>query len=373
MAARRSPGGLTMDGITASFKLGWARFTLDVDLSIPGRGVTVLFGRSGSGKTSVLRCIAGLERAPRGHLVVNGAVWQDEGRWLPPHERPVGYVFQEASLFAHLSVRGNLQYGLRRAPASHEISLDQAIDLLGIGHLLDRKPDRLSGGERQRVAIARALAVSPRLLLMDEPLASLDSPRKSEILRYIERLREEVKIPIIYVSHAIDEVTRLADTLVLISDGRVTATGSVPELTSRLDLRSQIGRFEGGAIVDARVLTQDLATGIAKLAFDGGELLTTDVDALAGERVRVRIRARDVSIALDCPKNISILNCLPGVVAEIAQDGASSADVKIDVGGASIIARVTRHSISVLRLEPGTRVFALIKAVSLDRHSVGYA
>jgi len=373
VAARRSPGGLSLEGIAARFKLGWAGFTLEVDLGIPGRGVTVLFGRSGSGKTTLLRCIAGLERASQGRLVVNGEVWQDEGRWLPTHERPIGYVFQEASLFPHLSVMGNLRYGLRRAHPSGEISLDHAIDLLGIRHLLERKPDRLSGGERQRVGIARALAVSPRLLLMDEPLASLDSARKSEILRYIERLREEVKIPIIYVSHAIDEVTRLADTLVLISEGRVTSVGSVPELTSRLDLRSQIGRFEGGAIIDARVLSQDLATGIAKLQFAGGELLTTDLDALAGEHVRVRIRARDVSIALDCPKNISVLNCLPGVVAEIGQDGKSSADVKIDVGGTSIIARITRHSIGTLRLAPGVRVFALIKAVSLDRHSVGFS
>ena len=373
MAACRPAGGLTLDGIAARFKLGWARFTLDVDLVIPGRGVTVLFGRSGSGKTTLLRCIAGLERTPNGKLVVNGEVWQDEGRWLLPHERPVGYVFHEASLFPHLTVMGNLQYGLRRARAPAEISLDQVIELLGIAHLLERKPDRLSGGERQRTGIARALAVSPRLLLMDEPLASLDSARKSEILRYIERLREELKIPIIYVSHAIDEVTRLADTLVLISDGRVTGVGSVPELTSRLDLRSQIGRFEGGAIIDARVLSQDLATGIATLEFKGGELLTTDVDALAGERVRVRIRARDVSVALECPKSISVLNCLPGVVAEIGQDGASSADVRIDVGGTSIIARITRHSILNLRLAPGVGVFALVKAVSLDRHSVGYS
>ncbi len=364
---------MTAEGIAARFRLGWDRFTLDVDLALPGRGVTVLFGRSGSGKTTLLRCIAGLERAPGGRLVVDGEVWQDENRWLPTHERPVGYVFQEASLFAHLSVMGNLQYGLRRANASRAISLEHAIELLGIGHLLDRKPDRLSGGERQRVGIARALAVSPRLLLMDEPLSSLDAARKSEILRYIERLREELKIPIIYVSHAIDEVTRLADKLVLISDGRVTGMGSVQELTSRLDLRSQIGRFEGGAIIDARVVSQDLATGIAKLAFDGGELMTTDVDALAGERVRVRIRARDVSIALDCPKNISVLNCLPGVVAEIGQDGGSSADVRMKVGNTSIIARITRHSIRNLRLEPGVEVFALVKAVSLDRHSVGFS
>ncbi len=372
MAAGHPPG-LTVEGIQARFNLGWPQFTLDVDLTIPARGVTVLFGRSGSGKTTLLRCIAGLERTKNGRLAVNGEIWQDDDKWIPTHDRPLGYVFQEASLFPHLTVKGNLLYGMRRAQPSGEIRLDHAIDLLGIRHLLDRKPDRLSGGERQRVGIARALAVSPRLLLMDEPLASLDSARKSEILRYIERLRDDLEIPIIYVSHAIDEVTRLADTLVLISDGRITAVGSVQELTSRLELRSQIGRFEGGAIIDARVVAQDLTTGIARLEFDGGELLTTDVDALAGERVRVRIRARDVSIALECPRNISVLNCLAGVVSEIGQDSASSADVRIEVGRTTIIARITRHSVGTLRLTPGVPVFALVKAVSLDRHSVGFS
>ena len=362
-----------MTGIVARFLVEWPSFTLDIDLSLPAKGVTVLFGRSGSGKTTLLRCIAGLERPQKGYLSVNEEVWQDNGLWVPPYRRPLGYVFQEASLFAHLSVMGNLRYGMQRVSGGRKFPLDQAIELLGIAHLLDRKPDRLSGGERQRVAIARALAVAPRLLLMDEPLASLDSARKSEIFRYLERLREEVKIPIIYVSHAIEEVTRLADTLVLISDGRISSVGSVPELTSRLDLRSQIGRFEGGAIIDARVADQNLATGIARLAFEGGELLTTDLDALVGERVRVRIRARDVSIALECPRNISVLNCLPGIVAELGDDRGSSVDVRIAVGPTSIIARITRHSAVQLRLAPGVPIFALVKAVSLDRHSVGYA
>jgi molybdate transport system ATP-binding protein len=360
-------------GIQARFLLDWRRFTLDVDLDLPATGVTVLFGRSGSGKTTLLRCIAGLERAPRGRLRIDDEVWQDGERWVPTHKRPLGYVFQEASLFQHLTVMGNLRYGMRRVPGNRQASLDQAIDLLGISSLLDRKPDLLSGGERQRVGIARALAVGPRLLLMDEPLASLDSARKGEILHYIERLRDEVKIPIIYVSHAIEEVTRLADTLVLVSDGKVTGVGSVPELAARLDLRNQLGRFEGGAVIDARVVAQDLASGLARLAFDGGELLTTDLDALAGERVRVRIRARDVSIALERPRGISILNCLAGTVAEISGGSGSGADVRIAVGATSIIARVTRHSVQALQLAPGLPVYALVKAVSLDRHSVGYA
>ena len=247
------------------------------------------------------------------------------------------------------------------------------VSLLDLGALLERRPHHLSGGEKQRVAIGRALLASPRVLLMDEPLASLDAARKSEILHYVERLRDEMRIPIVYVSHAIEEVTRLADTLVLISGGRVTGVGTVQELAARLDLRTQIGRFEGGAIVDAKVLSQDLASGLARLGFDGGELLTTDIDALVGEPVRVRIRARDVSIALERPRGISVLNCLPGIVAEIGADGASSADVRIAVGPTSIIARVTRHSVTALNLAPGLPVFALVKAVSLDRHSVGFA
>jgi molybdate transport system ATP-binding protein len=361
-----------MNGIEARFLLNRPRFTLDVDFHLPAEGISVLFGRSGSGKTTILRCIAGLEHAPQGRLSVNGDLWQGEGHWTPAHKRPLGYVFQEASLFQHLTVMGNLRYGMKRVPNAPQASLDRAIELLGIAHLLDRRPDLLSGGERQRVGIARALAVNPRLLLMDEPLASLDAGRKSEILQYIERLRDEVRIPIVYVSHAIEEVTRLADTLVLVSDGKVTGVGSVPELAARLDLRSQLGRFEGGAVIDARVAGQDLATGIARLAFDGGELLTTDLEALVGERVRVRLRARDVSIALERPQGISILNCLPGTVAEIRGEG-SSADVRVMVGGTAIISRVTRHSIHSLGLAPGVPVHALVKAVSLDRHSVGYA
>ena len=200
-----------MAGIDARFRLDWPGFSLNVDLTLPGRGVTALFGHSGSGKTTLLRCIAGLERAPQGRLAVDGEVWQDAGCWLPPHKRPIGYVFQEASLFAHLTVLGNLRYGLKHISGAQRVSLDHAIELLGIAHLLDRKPDLLSGGERQRVGIARALAVSPRLLLMDEPLAALDLKRKQEILPYLERLHDELSIPVLYVSHSTDEVARLAD------------------------------------------------------------------------------------------------------------------------------------------------------------------
>ena len=339
-------------------------------------GVTVLFGRSGSGKTTLLNAIAGLVRPEAGRIAVGGEVFFDAARsvCLPPQKRRIGYVFQEGLLLPHLSVRNNLGYGRFFTPeADRYVDFDRVVTLLDLGNLLDRRARHLSGGEKQRVAIGRALLASPRLLLMDEPLASLDAPRKGEILHYVERLKDEMRIPIVYVSHAIEEVTRLADTLVLVSNGKVTGVGSVPELSARLDLRTQIGRFEGGAVIDATVAGQDLASGLARLAFDGGELLTTDIDALVGERVRVRIRARDVSIALEKPRGISVLNCLPGIVAELGDDRGSSVDVRIAVGPTSIIARITRHSAIQLGLAPGGEVFALVKAVSLDRHSVGFA
>lgn len=339
-------------------------------------GLTVLFGRSGSGKTTLLNAIAGLVRPDSGRIVVGGEVFYDAraGVSVPVRKRRIGYVFQEGRLLPHLSVRRNLGYGRFFTPeADRYVDFDRVVALLDLATLLERRPHHLSGGEKQRVAIGRALLASPRVLLLDEPLASLDATRKGEILHYVERLRDEVKIPIVYVSHAIEEVTRLADTLVLLSDGRVTGVGSVPALAARLDLRTQLGRFEGGAVIDARVSAQDLGSGLAHLAFDGGELLTTDLDALVGERVRVRIRARDVSIALQRPRNISVLNCLAGTVVEIGEDSGSNADVRIAVGPTSIIARVTRHSVQALRLAPGVPVYALVKAVSLDRHSVGYA
>lgn len=339
-------------------------------------GVTVLFGRSGSGKTTLLNAIAGLLTPDSGRIAIGGEVFFDSraGVSVPVQKRRIGYVFQEGRLLPHLSVRQNLGYGRFFTPAPDRYAdFDRVVALLDLGTLLERRPRNLSGGEKQRVAIGRALLASPRVLLMDEPLASLDSARKGEILHYVERLRDEMHVPIVYVSHAIEEVTRLADTLILISDGRVAGVGSVQELAARLDLRTQIGRFEGGAVIDATVAGQDLASGLARLAFAGGELLTTDLDALVGERVRVRIRARDVSIALECPRNISVLNCLPGVVAEIGEDKGSSVDIRIAVGPTSIIARITRHSAAELALAPGKPVHALVKAVSLDRQSVGYA
>jgi molybdate transport system ATP-binding protein len=364
-----------MSPLQARFTLERGAFRLDARFDA-GRGVTALFGASGSGKTTVLRCIAGLTRAPSGYVALEGQCWQDEARgwFVPAHKRPCGYVFQESSLFAHLSVRRNLAYGWRRIPAAERrTEFDRTVELLGLAPLLERMPGNLSGGERQRVAMGRAILASPRLLLMDEPLASLDTGRKAEILYYIERLRDELALPILYVSHALDEVVRLADRVVLLSEGRVLAAGPVGEMTARTELRAYLGRFEGGAVIDTRVAEHDLHWGLTRLEFAGGSLFAPDVDALVGERVRVRVRARDVSLALTRPQDASFLNIVPGVVRSIAASEGASVDIVLDAGGAALIARVTRRSVAALGLEPGRGVYALIKSVAIDRHSVGYA
>jgi molybdate transport system ATP-binding protein len=339
-------------------------------------GITALFGRSGSGKTTALNAIAGLLRPQRGRIRVDDTVFFDNalGIDLPARRRRVGYVFQEGRLLPHLSVRQNLLYGRFFTPAAERrTDVAQVISLLDLAPLLPRRPHDLSGGEKQRVAIGRALLASPRLLLMDEPLASLDAPRKSEILYYIECLRDELKVPIVYVSHAIDEVVRLADTVALLSEGRVRTSGTVSELAGRMELRPYLGRFEGGAVIEARVVHQDLEMGLARLSFAGGELYAPDLDALPGATVRVRIRARDVSLALSRPADASFLNVLAGTVTALGEEAGASVDLQLDIGGTPLIARVTRKSVKLLGLAPGKPVYALIKAVAIDRHSVGYA
>ncbi|HEX8979261.1 MAG TPA: molybdenum ABC transporter ATP-binding protein [Parasulfuritortus sp.] len=352
--------------IRVRLRLAWPGFSLDVDLRLPGRGVTALFGHSGSGKTTLLRCIAGLERAPGGYLSVAGEVWQDDGLFLPTHKRPLGYVFQEASLFPHLSIRGNLEYGMRRVPAAaRRVSLDQAIELLGIGHLLDRRPDRLSGGERQRVAIARALALSPKILLMDEPLAALDLARKQEILPYLERLHDELEIPILYVSHSPDEVAHLADHIVAMEHGRAVAEGPLAETLSRLDLPIRLGE-DVGVVLDAVIGERDEAWGLVKADFAGGSVWVRDDGHPVGHHVRIRILARDVSLALQHQSDTSILNLLPGTVAEQADDThPAQALVRVEVGGTPIVARLTKRSAAALGLAVGRAVWVQIKAVAL--------
>jgi len=338
--------------------------------------VTALFGRSGCGKSTILNLVAGLLRPERGRVAIGDRVLYDSaaGIDVPAEKRRVGYVFQDGLLLPHLSVRQNLLYGrFFTLPGERWAELDKIVALLDLAPLLERRPQRLSGGEKQRVAIGRALLASPRLLLMDEPLASLDAARRGEILYYIERLRDEVSVPIVYVSHEIEEVVRLAGHMVLLSDGEVAASGPVHDLMSRIELRNLIGRYEGGAVIETKVVAQDLRTGLARLAFAGGALLVPDVDALVGEPLRVRIRARDVSIAIEQPRGVSVLNCLPGRVVQIGAEPGASVDVRLDVSGTPLLARITRHSAERLALEPGKDVWAMVKAVSLDRPSVGYA
>lgn len=358
-----------MSGIEARFCIDWPGFTLDVNLTLPKRGVTALFGHSGSGKTTLLRCIAGLERAPVGVLSVSGEVWQDDSHWLPTHKRPLGYVFQEASLFPHLSVLDNLRYGMKRIGAENSakqrVSLDQAIELLGIAGLLERKPDRLSGGERSRVGIARALAVSPRILLMDEPLAALDLKRKQEILPYLEKLHDELDIPVLYVSHAPDEVAHLADHLVVLDGGKCLANGPLVETLARLDLPIRLGE-DAGVVIDAVVSRRDTQWHLASVAFPGGELWFRDGGHPVGHRARIRILARDVSIARERIDGTSIQNTLPARIVAIADDTHPAlALVQLDVGGSTVIARLTHRSAAGLDLKPGMAVWAQIKAVAL--------
>src|SRR5690606_29489116 len=273
-------------------------------------GITALFGRSGAGKTSLVNVLAGLLRPQRGRIVLRGQTLFDSQRGidLAPERRRLGYVFQEGRLFPHLSVRHNLLYGYRRAPAAERsIGLDRVVGLLGLEGLLERRPGTLSGGEKQRVALGRALLANPRLLLMDEPLAALDQPRKEEILPFIEQLKAELDLPVVYVSHSMPEILRLADTLVLMSNGRIEAVGPLEELTARLDLRPLTGRYEAGAVVSATVAGQDKMFGLTELRFSGGRLKVPHLNLPLGQTLRVRIRARDVSIALTPPLDISVL------------------------------------------------------------------
>lgn len=342
-------------------------FTLDLHLDLPSHGTTALFGPSGSGKTTALRVLAGLEPQARGLVSVQGEVWQDsvQGIFKPVHRRALGYVFQEASLFAQLSVEGNLKFGFRRTPmAERRHGWDHTLDLLGIGHLLKRWPHELSGGERQRVAIARALAASPRLLLLDEPLAALDAARKQEILPYLERLQTELDLPIIYVSHAIDEVARLADHLVLLDAGKVAAQGPTIEMLTRLDLPLAHGD-SAGAVLTVTVLSHDPDDHLTTTRFSGGQLIVPRQAAVVGQTLRIRVQARDVSLTLHKQTGTSILNILSATVTALAPDNAGQVMVALDAGGCPLLARVTTRSANALGLVPGLALYAQIKGVAI--------
>ena len=344
-------------------------FELNATLRLPAHGITVLFGPSGAGKTTLLRCVAGLERPHRAFIRIAGQTWQDDEQriFLPTWQRPLGYVFQEAGLLAHLNVLGNLRYGVQRtALAKQRAALDAAIELLGIEELLERYTHQLSGGERQRIAIARALAMQPRMLLLDEPLASLDHARRQEILPWLERLRDEVRIPMLYVTHAVDEVTRLADTLVVLNRGKVSASGPIGEVLSQVDTPVVLGQ-DIGSLVQGVVVQRDARWHLAEIQFAGGSLWLPDTGAAMdiGKRVRVCIAARDVSICTTQPEHTSVQNLLPCTVKSVTS-GAHPSEVLVQLscGETILLASITARGAAALNLVPATAVWAQIKSVA---------
>lgn len=340
-----------------------------------GGRLTALFGRSGAGKTTIVNIIAGLIRPDRGRISVDGETFVDtsSGAFLPRQRRRIGYVFQEGRLFPHLTVRKNLAYG--RWFAGRHAGPDtsaEVIELLGIGHLLKRRPGALSGGEKQRVAIGRALLAAPRLLLMDEPLASLDEGRKAEVLPYIERLRDEMRVPIVYVSHSVAEVARLATDIVVISGGRVEAVGPAAAMLARPGMFPLAGRHEAGGILSARVKAHDDLDELTTLDSPAGDVLVPRMDADVGSELRIHIRARDIILAAEPPTGISALNVLPALVVEIGEASGPIVDVALDLGGERLLARVTRRSLRNLGIEPGRRVHAVLKSIAIGRRDIGY-
>lgn len=348
-------------------------FSLDVTFQTTG-GVTAIFGRSGAGKTTIVDAIGGLLRPQRGRIALGETVLVDtqRGVFVPKHKRRIGYVFQDGRLFPHLTVRQNLLFGHWFSPrAARQGSLMQVVDLLGIGHLLDRRPSRLSGGEKQRVAIGRALLANPALLLMDEPLTSLDEARKAEILPYLERLRDESLVPIVYVSHSIQEVVRLATNIVVVADGRITATGPPGIVMTDPSLFPAFGRHEAGAVLQASIAGHDAADGLSALKISGGLLTVPLVDAPLGSHVRIHIRARDIILATRPPQGISALNVLPVRIDQIGDLDAAIVDVRLACGGDYLLARVTRRSLRALGLESGQAVYAILKTVAVGRRDIG--
>jgi molybdate transport system ATP-binding protein len=362
-------GTLTASGTQAAASRIEAKFSSDAK-------VLALFGRSGSGKSTVVNAIAGLVKPDHGRVTVGGETLFDSehGINMPIEQRGVGYVFQDGLLFPHLNVRQNLLYGANRIAGDHgrSIAFDSVVQLLGIDGLLDRAAPTLSGGEKQRVAIGRALLSKPRLLLMDEPLASLDTGRRSEILRLIERVRDEFGVNIVYVSHSIGEVSRLADDVVLMNDGGVVACAPTEEIFNRADLRPYTGRFEGGALIEAHAARHDMKYFLTTFKFDGGELVAPGVDTPVGTRVRIRIRARDVTLATLRPQGLSIRNILEGRVGVIEDRGGAIVEVRVQLAGRELLSRISRQALDEMKLETGQPVFALIKAIAFDKRSMGF-
>ena len=352
--------------IDARFTLKRKDFELDINFAAPGKGVTAIFGPSGSGKTTLLRCIAGLEKPDSGHVIINDQCWHDANKSLAVHRRPMAYVFQEASLFPHLNVRENMSYGWRRiAKDQRKIHFNDVTAWLGLEALLERQPQQLSGGQRQRVAIARALLTSPQLLLMDEPLASLDANGKAEILPYLESLCSELDIPVLYVSHSPEEVQQLADYLVLLEQGRVVAAGELNALLT--DPLLAISHFaDAAAVLEASVIGHDKTFHLTSLAFDHAQVSVSYNGLPLGHKARLRICARDVSLALVQPQQISISNSFPVKVVGVDPDrDPSQMLVRCEIGGQHLLSRITRRSVHLLKIEVGKNVYAQVKSVAL--------
>jgi molybdate transport system ATP-binding protein len=357
-----------MSRLTARFDVAYPGFRLHVEMDVPASGVTALVGPSGSGKTTLLRCVAGLERSPTGAMRLGNEVWQDEsaGVYVPIHRRAVGYVFQEARLFPHLTVRSNLTYGWDRTPPrERRVTIERVVEILGIGHLLGRRPQTLSGGEQQRVAIGRALLTSPRLLLLDEPLSALDAPRKREILPFIKRLQQELEVPILYVSHSMSEVLQLADRAAVLRGGQLVAVGPTTEVFSSVDLQKTMGAQRVGAVIDARVAEHEPEFGLTRLEFNGRSLYVPLQPLNAGDPLRVQIFSRDVALVLGPPTvPTSVLNILEATVIDVRDGHHASVEITLDAGS-PLVASITRKSAVTLALRPGQRVYAHIKAVAL--------
>jgi molybdate transport system ATP-binding protein len=359
--------------LEVALRHAFGAFTLDVAFEAPP-GVTALFGRSGSGKTTVVNAVAGLLRPRAGRVALDGRLLLDsaDGTFVPRHRRRVGYVFQEGRLFPHLTVRQNLAFGRWFAPRpAAPADVAHVVDLLGIGHLLDRRPGGLSGGEKQRVAVGRALIASPRALLMDEPLAALDEARKAEILPYIERLRDEVRLPILYVSHSVAEVARLATTVVALAEGRVARVGPAAEVLADPDAYPPAGRQEAGSVLRARVVGEDAGDGLTALAISGGRLWVPRVPAPRGARLRLHIRARDLILADHRPAGLSTLNALPATVTRIGAADGAAVDVGLLCGEDRLIARITRRSQRALALAPGAACWVVFKSVAVGSGDIG--
>lgn len=349
-------------------------FSLEAHFAAPDMGITALFGRSGCGKTTIIQLVAGSLTPDRGRIAVGGEVFFDsqKGILLPMEQRGVGYVFQDARLFPHMTVESNLRYGERRTRRARTIGFDAVVEMLGIGHLLKRRPHTLSGGEKQRVAIGRALLSQPRLLLMDEPLASLDEMRKGEILPYLERLRDELKLPILYVSHSIEEVLRLSDAVAALADGKVLACGPLAEVLSLPELLPILGRFDLGNIFDCTVTGHDEEMGLSTVSFADGELRVPLVGRPVGAPARARIRSRDVSLSLSRPIDVSVTNRICGTITGITRAEGPFSDVEVTLAHGRLHSLVTHESVLRLGLEPGMIVWAMIKAVTVDSRPAGF-